>query len=72
VPVPRFLITTFLGLTVKGFIYASIAHNAATMDEVADLVNLKIIGLLLVLAALFLAGNWILKYGLSVRRKRKQ
>jgi len=70
VPVPRFLITTCLGLTIKGFIYASIARNAATADGVTDILNLKTIGLLLVLAALFLAGKWILRYGLSVSRKR--
>jgi uncharacterized membrane protein YdjX (TVP38/TMEM64 family) len=69
VPVPRFLITTFLGLTIKGYIYASIARNAATADEVTDILNLKTIGLLFVLAALFLAGKWILRYGLSVRKK---
>jgi uncharacterized membrane protein YdjX (TVP38/TMEM64 family) len=72
VPIPRFLITAFLGFTIKGFIYASIARNAATADKITDILNLKTIGLLLVLAALFLAGNWILKYGLSVSRKRKQ
>lgn len=67
VPVTRFLITTLLGLSIKGFLYASIARDAVTAGTLADVLDLKTIGLLFVLAALFLFGNRLLRYGLPFR-----
>ncbi|MCJ8501201.1 TVP38/TMEM64 family protein [Desulfatitalea alkaliphila] len=56
VPLPRFLIATAVGFTIKGFLYALMIRNAATADTIAEAIDLQTLGPLFVLAALFLAG----------------
>ncbi|MBR9980904.1 MAG: VTT domain-containing protein [Desulfatitalea sp.] len=62
-PLPRFLISTVVGFGVKGYLYAVMIRNAATADTFADMVDLKTLGPLFVLAALFLVGKAIRRRG---------
>ena len=70
VPLPRFLISTAAGFAAKGFIYASMIRNAADADTVAEAIDLKTLGPLLVLASLFLAGRAIQRRISGRTRKR--
>jgi uncharacterized membrane protein YdjX (TVP38/TMEM64 family) len=62
-PLPRFVISTVVGFAVKGYLYAAMIRNAATADTLAEVIDLKILGPLFILAALFLVGKAIQRRG---------
>lgn len=57
VPQWRFVISTLIGFSVKGYLYASAIRNAATADEVADFVSLETMLPLTILFLLFIAAK---------------
>lgn len=57
VPLPRFIISTLVGFTIKGYLYSSMIRRAATADGFSGIIDLRTIGSLLIVAALFMAGK---------------
>ena len=65
-PVVRFLSTSMIGLTVKSFLYSNAIHGAVTATDLSELVRLKILGPLIILAlvtglAALLRNRWLHK-----------
>lgn len=57
VPMPRFLLSTIIGFTAKGYLYTSAIHYAATADELAEVVRWETILPLVGLTLLFIIGK---------------
>ncbi len=57
IPMPRFLVSTIIGFTAKGFLYTSAIHHAATADALSDAIQLRTVLPLLGLVLLFAAGK---------------
>ncbi len=57
IPLPRFALSTLIGFTAKGYVYASAIRLAATADEISDAFSPGAIFPLLALVALFIAGK---------------
>ncbi len=57
VPMTRFLTSTVIGFTAKGYLYTSAIHHAATADDLSDVIRLQTILPLIVLTLLFVAGK---------------
>ena len=57
IPLPRFALSTLIGFTAKGYVYASAIRLAATADEIGDALSPGAIFPLFALGALFIAGN---------------
>jgi uncharacterized membrane protein YdjX (TVP38/TMEM64 family) len=57
VPLPSFALSTLIGFTAKGYVYASAIRLAATVDEISDALSPSAIFPLLALVALFIAGK---------------
>jgi uncharacterized membrane protein YdjX (TVP38/TMEM64 family) len=62
VPLSRVLVSALIGFTAKGYLYASMIRNAATAESLIEVFDLKTVGPLLILVALFLMGKLILRY----------
>ena len=65
-PVVRFLSASMIGLTVKSFLYSNAIHGAVTATDLSELVRLKILGPLIILAlvtglAALLRNRWLHK-----------
>jgi uncharacterized membrane protein YdjX (TVP38/TMEM64 family) len=59
VPLPRFFFSTVIGFTAKGYLYASMIHHAVKADSLSDVIDLKTLAPLFILAALFMLGKLI-------------
>jgi len=59
VPLPRFVASTVVGFTIKGYLYASMIRRAATAEGLSDAICFKTVGSLIILAALFMVGKAI-------------
>jgi len=57
VPPHRFIISTVIGFSVKGYLYASSIRNAVTADEIADLVSVETTLPLIIIALLFIVAK---------------
>jgi uncharacterized membrane protein YdjX (TVP38/TMEM64 family) len=57
VPLTTFALSTLIGFTAKGWVYASAIRLAATADEVEDAISLGTLIPLFALAVLFIAGK---------------
>jgi uncharacterized membrane protein YdjX (TVP38/TMEM64 family) len=57
VPLTRFALSTLIGFTAKGYVYASAIRLAATADEVGDALSARALFPLLALGVLFIAGK---------------
>jgi uncharacterized membrane protein YdjX (TVP38/TMEM64 family) len=57
VPPHRFIISTVIGFSVKGYLYASSIRNAATADEIADLVSVETALPLILIVLLFMIAK---------------
>jgi uncharacterized membrane protein YdjX (TVP38/TMEM64 family) len=57
VPPHRFIISTVIGFSVKGYLYASSIRNAATADEIADLVSVQTTVPLILIVLLFIIAK---------------
>jgi len=57
VPMTRFLTSTIIGFTAKGYLYTSAIHHAATADDLSDVIRLQTVLPLIVLTLLFVAGK---------------
>ncbi len=58
VPMTRFLLSTIIGFTAKGYLYTSAIHHAATADDLTDVIQLETILPLIVLTLLFVIGKF--------------
>lgn len=68
VPFPRFIISTLVGFTVKGYLYSSMIRRAATADGLSDVIDLKTFGSLIIVAALFIAGKAVQQFNSTDRQ----
>jgi uncharacterized membrane protein YdjX (TVP38/TMEM64 family) len=57
IPLTRFTLSTLIGFTAKGYVYASAIRLAATADEVGDALSARALFPLLALGVLFIAGK---------------
>lgn len=57
IPMTRFLTSTIIGFTAKGYLYTSAIHHAATADDMSDVIRLQTVLPLLILTLLFVAGK---------------
>jgi uncharacterized membrane protein YdjX (TVP38/TMEM64 family) len=57
IPLARFALSTLIGFTAKGYVYASAIRLAATADEISDTLSLKALLPLLALGVLFISGK---------------
>jgi uncharacterized membrane protein YdjX (TVP38/TMEM64 family) len=57
VPPHRFIISTVIGFSVKGYLYASAIRNAATADGIADLVSVETTLPLVLIVLLFIVAK---------------
>lgn len=57
IPLPRFIVSTLVGFTIKGYLYASMIRRAATAEGLSDAICFKTVGSLFIVAALFMAGK---------------
>jgi uncharacterized membrane protein YdjX (TVP38/TMEM64 family) len=71
VPWSRFVLSTFVGFTVKGFIYASAIHEAVEISGISELGKLKTLWPLLILASLMAIGHVFQRVLTSRRRSGK-
>ena len=58
VPMTRFLLSTIIGFTAKGYLYTAAIHHAATADDLTDVIQLETILPLIVLTLLFVIGKF--------------
>jgi len=58
VPMTRFLVSTIIGFTAKGYLYTAAIHHAATADDLTDVIQLETILPLIVLTLLFAIGKF--------------
>jgi uncharacterized membrane protein YdjX (TVP38/TMEM64 family) len=61
IPMPRFLLSTVIGFTAKGFLYTSAIHHAATADDLSDVFTLQTVLPLIALTLLFIIGKLLQK-----------
>lgn len=59
VPMKRFLLSTLIGFTAKGYLYTSAIHHAATADDLSDVIKLHTILPLIGLTLLFVVGKFL-------------
>jgi uncharacterized membrane protein YdjX (TVP38/TMEM64 family) len=59
IPLSRFALSTFIGFTAKGYVYASAIRLAGTADELGDALSPGTLLPLLALVGLFVAGKLI-------------
>jgi uncharacterized membrane protein YdjX (TVP38/TMEM64 family) len=57
VPPHRFIISTVIGFSVKGYLYASSIRNTATADEIADLLSVETTLPLIIIVLLFIVAK---------------
>lgn len=57
IPMTRFLVSTLIGFTAKGYLYTSAIHHAATADELSDVIQLQTVLPLIGLTLLFVVGK---------------
>jgi len=57
IPMPRFALSTLIGFTPKGYVYASAIRLATTADEVNDVLSPTAVFPLFALVGLFIAGK---------------
>lgn len=62
VPLLRFVVSSVIGFIIKGYLYASMIRRAATSDSILEAFDLKTIGSLFIIAALFIAGKAVQSY----------
>jgi len=58
VPLPRFIISTIIGFTAKGYLYTAAIHHAATADDLSDVIQLETVLPLIGLTLLFAIGKF--------------
>jgi uncharacterized membrane protein YdjX (TVP38/TMEM64 family) len=63
VPLPRFLISSLIGFSAKGYLYTSMISRAAEADRFSDMIGLNMVGPLFIFAALFIIGKIIQRHG---------
>lgn len=68
VPLPRFIAATIVGFSAKGYLYASMIRRAATAEGFSDVVDLRTVGSLFIIAGLFVAGKLIQRYARTTGR----
>lgn len=68
VPFPRFIVSTLVGFTIKGYLYSSMIRRAATVDGLSDVLDLKTFGSLIIVAALFIAGKAVQQFNSTDRQ----
>ncbi len=65
VPLPRFILSTVVGYSIKGYLYASMIRRAATAEGLSDAICFRTVGSLIILAALFMAGKAVQRFDKS-------
>ncbi len=58
VPMPRFIVSTIIGFTAKGYLYTSAIHHAATADDLSDVIQMETVLPLIGLTLLFAIGKF--------------